>query len=266
MKSMTISTWLTSSIMGATLLITGCQSMAAGKISSDVAQSTPMTQSVTLDLKAGQVLQFAMPQPRSGDAAAIARQAYFRDAISLAASFGDEQLGMLQVTDTIYGEEKPTALIFYAFPDWASRREFEAHPDWPGYKAQRPDGWDALMIYSYTVSEDLKLEFNPEKHYTMLIAWTNPDGANDYAAYLEGIETDFERVGARFMHQFKGLGYETNNDPNANAPNQLTLVEWDTYEGLQNMVGGDVYKANAGNFQRGVAEIKLYRLAVPPAP
>jgi uncharacterized protein (DUF1330 family) len=267
MKSITITTLLTSSLIGAALVLAGCESAATGSAQSQSAQAVPtvktIAQPVTLDLKAGQVLQMALPKPRSGEAAKAARQAYYADAITLAEQFGDERLGTLSVTETVVGKTKPSALVFYAFPDEASRNSFEAHPDWPGYKAQRPDGWDELMIYSTTIGENLALQFNPDKHYTLAVAWTNPKHADDYGRYLKGVEADFDRVGARFMHEFKDIGYETHQDPNAEAPAQLTLVEWNTREGLMSLLGGDAYKANAEYFQRSVADFQFYRLEVP---
>lgn len=263
MKSITITALLTSCILGTTMFMTGCQSTVAAKTSSQSLQSTPIIQSVSLDLKAGQVLQMAMPKPRSGDAAKAARQTYYTTALPLAAQFGDERLGMLRVTESVVGTPKPAAVIFYAFPDEASRDGFESHPDWAAYKAQRPVGWEELRVFSTTMIEDTALTFNPDKHYTLAIAWTNPEYPGDYARYLEGVETDFARVGARFMHEFKGLSLETNADAPANAPDQMTIVEWDTKDGLMSLLGGEAYKANASHFRRGVADIQLYRLAVP---
>lgn len=267
MKSITITALLTSSMMGAALFIGGCQSSAAGNMAAS-APSTPVAaqmtaQAVTLDLKAGQVLQMALPKARSGEAAKAARQDYYANALTLAEQFGDERMGTLAVTETVVGSPKPAALIFYAFPDEAARDGFENHPDWAGYKAQRPDGWEELMIFSTTIDADMRLSFDPAKHYTIAIAWTNPDNPDDYARYLKGVEADFDRVGARFMHEFKDIGFETHQDVNAVAPTQMTLVEWDTREGLMGLLRGEVYKANADSFARGVKDIQLYRLAVP---
>lgn len=269
MKSITFTALITSCVIGTAALATGCQSHADPVTASSAtgATATAMTpataQAVTLDLTAGQVLQMAMPKPKSGDAAKAARQAYYQTALPLAEDFGDERLGMLQVTDTVVGTPKPSGLIFYAFPDEASRDGFEAHPDWPQYKAQRPQGWDELMVYSTTMREDLTLKFDPNKHYTLAIAWTNPESPDDYARYLEGVETDFDRVGARFMYEFKDIGLETHQDATATGPTQMTLVEWDTHDGLMSLLRGDAYKANAENFSRGVTDIQLYRLGVP---
>jgi len=263
MKSITITTLLTSGLLAAGLVLTGCQSSAAEMTPASAPVVQAAAQPVTLDLKAGQVLQMAMPKARAGDAAKAARQAYYTTALPLAEEFGDERIGVLAVNETVVGTPKPSALIFYAFPDEASRDGFESHPDWPTYKAQRPDGWDELMIFSTTMTDDTVLQFNPDKHYTLAIAWTNPENPNDYARYLDGVETDFDRVGARFMHEFKDIVFETHQNPNAKAPTQLTLVEWDTREGLMALLGGDVYKANSGYFSRGVADIQLYRLNVP---
>lgn len=263
MKSITITALLTSCIMGTAMFMTGCQSTVAAKTSAQSLPSTPIVQSVTLDLKTGQVLQMAMPKPRSGDAAKAARLTYYDTALPLAEQFGDERLGMLRVTESIVGTPKPAAVIFYAFPDEASRNGFESHPDWAGYKAQRPVGWEELRVFSTTMTEDTALTFDPDKHYTLAIAWTNPEYPDDYARYLAGVETDFARVGARFMHEFKAISLETNADAPAQAPNQMTLVEWDTRDGLMSLLGGEVYKANASPFQRGVADIELYRLEVP---
>jgi uncharacterized protein (DUF1330 family) len=263
MKSITITALLTSALLGSGFILTGCQSSAVEMTPASVTSTQAASQAVTLDLKTGQVLQMAMPKPRSGDAAQAARRAYYATALPLAEEYGDERIGMLSVTDTVVGKSKPSALVFYAFPDEASRDGFEADPEWSTYKAQRPDGWDELMIFSTTMGEDTTLTFNPDKHYTLAIAWTNPENPSDYARYLEGLEADFDRVGARFMHEFRNIGFETHQDLEAKAPTQLTLVEWDTREGLMALLGGDVYKANSEYFSRGVADIQLYRLEVP---
>lgn len=270
MKSITITALLTSSLLGSAVMMTGCQSTATASAPSQDAEMMSVAktaaQPVTLDLKAGQVIQMATPKAKSGSAAAAARRTYGSKVLPFAQQFGNARLGQLKITETVVGKEKLDALAFYSFPDEASRAEFDAHPDWPEYKALRPEAWDDLMIYSSTMTEDLVLNFDPNKFYTLAVAWTNPENPDDYATYLDGVETDFERVGARFMYEFKNIDFQTNNDPNAKAPTQLTFVEWETEEGLMALLSGDAYKANSGYFQRGVADIKLYRLAVSPAP
>lgn len=261
MKSVTLSALLTSCLLGIPMMVTACQS--ASPATSPATGVEAKASALDLNLRAGQVLQLALVEPKAGDAAQAARQTYYRTALPLAEEFGDERLGQLGIAQTLVGEAKPASLIFYAFPDEASRDGFEAHPNWAEYKATRPEGWSNLMVYSTTIPQDMSLQFDPHKHYTLAVAWTTDDNPQDYDRYLEGVEAEFDTIGARFMHKFRNISYEDHNAPGATAPAQMTFVEWDSADGVQKLFQTDGYKNNQAFFQSGVKDIHFYRLSSP---
>lgn len=267
MKPITITALLTSSLLGSAMMMTACQSSAAVSAPLQSADMTPVmntdTQPVTFDLKSGQVLQFVLSEVKSGDVAKASRRTYYQTALPLAQQFGLERLGQLQITETVVGTVNPTGLAFFRFPDENSLSSLRADADWPDYKAQRAVGWDELMIFSTTLDADLSIRFDPTKHYTLAIAWENPDNPDDYAQYLDRVEQDFDVVGARFIKKFRNIGYEDHNKPEGAAPDQLILVEWETKSGLDELLGSDSYEENSIYFQRGIEGFQFYRLEVP---
>lgn len=254
--------FLTSCILGASIL-SGCATGTGAIFGSTTAQSTQAQPPLTLDLEAGQVLQIALPNARPGKRARDARKVYYDTAIALAEQYGDERLGMLEVTDTVIGGSNPDGVVFYTFPDEASRNRFEGHPDLPELKSMRRSGWSDLMIFSTTMAEDAKLRFDPQKNYTLAVAWANPANPTDYDRYLDGIEPEFDKVGARFVYKFRDIGYENQVGQDTIPPVQLTLVEWDAPDGLQALTGSQAYKDSVPYFQSGVADFQLFRLEVP---
>lgn len=254
--------FLTSCLMGATVL-SGCATGTGAMFGASTSQSAQVQPSLKLDLEAGQVLQIILPNARPGRKARDARQVYYDTALALAEEYGDERLGMLDVTDTVVGNANPDGVLFYAFPNEASREGFENHPDMPEIRTMRRSGWSELNVFSTTMAEDVKLSFDPEKNYTLAVAWANPANPTDYDRYLDSVESEFENVGARFVYKFRNIGYESQRGNDKIPPVQLTLVEWDAPNGLQALTGSKAYKDSAAYFQSGVADFQLFKLEVP---
>lgn len=220
----------------------------------------PLSSSSSLNLKTGQYLSIILPEakPNAGDA----RKAYYKQAFPLGEQFGLKREASLNVDDVIISNYKPSALIFYSYPNKAAEGKLANHVKWPEIKAQRSKAWDELKIYSATIDQDLNLEFDPAKSYTLVVAWLDPENPDDYDRYLSGIEEAVDRFGGRFIYKMKNPKYEAHASA-MSAPGQLTFVEWDTLDGFTKVRTSDEYKASAAFFASGTTKVEFYRLSVP---
>lgn len=246
-------TILTSGLVAMSLSLVGCVKAPSSPAQLAVKEAS----SLTLDLRAGQVLQFAMVKPREGDAAKAVRTRYFQTAIPYAESLGDEYLGNLKIKQTMIGKNKPQAIALYAFPNEAAQAKFQASPDWAEYQKMRREGWAELHVFSTTVPSDMQIKFDPEKDYTIAAGWTKPGTGADYDKYLDGIETDFDKIGAAYVARFKGVTLQSQTD-DARDPSHLTLVEWSDGPNLKGLQSSDAYKANSKYFQGAISRFDFY--------
>jgi uncharacterized protein (DUF1330 family) len=249
---------LTTAALATSVSLSGCNTAPAAPPTATAVE----TSMLTLDLKAGQVLQFAFIKPRKGESAKQVRQRYFETAIPYAESLGDEYLGNLRVNATMLGKNKPQGVALYAFPDAAAQAKFQASPDWPDYQKMRVEGWEELHVFSTVIETDMVLDFDPAKDYTFAAAWTRPDTMTDYQRYLDGIENDFDQIGARYLAQLNGVTLQSHSDDGSD-PSQLTIVEWSEGPNLKGLQSTDGYKANADSFQKAISRFDLYWLTVP---
>ena len=220
---------------------------------------------LTLDLKAGQVLQFALVKSREGEAAQAVRARYFQTAIPYAESLGDEYLGNLNIKQTMIGKNKPAGIALYAFPNAAAQAKFQASPDWADYQKMRREGWEELHVLSTTVQKDMTLTFDPSKDYTLAVGWTKPGTSTDYNRYLDGIEPDFDEIGATYVARFEGLTLQSQTD-DASDPTHLTLVEWSDGPNLPGLQATEGYKANSKYFQAAISRFDFYWITTTGTP
>ncbi len=249
---------LASACFAATLALSAC----AGVTQTETTKSSTVPENITLNLEAGQVLQLALVRSKEGDEAQAIRQKYFQTAIPYAESLGDEFLGNLRVKNTLIGENKPTAIAIYAFPDEAAQTAFQSSPDWPEYQRMRREGWDELHVLSTTIASDMTLNFNPSKNYTLAVAWTQPDTLDDYQRYLDGIEPNFDEIGAKYVARFNGVNLQSQTDAGGD-PSQLTLVEWDGAPDLKGLQKTEGYQNNSKYFQKAIKRFDFYWLTTP---
>lgn len=221
-----------------------------------------VTQATQLILKKGQYLSIIMPEAKTTEHARKARQEYYRAAFPLGSKFGLKRETQLKISDTIISEYKPSGVIFFSYPDKQSEAELASHPQWPGIKATRPAIWNELNIFSAELTEDLNITFDPNKSYTLVVAWKKEEDPEGYDKYLKGIEPAVERFGGKFIYKMHNPASETNK-PSAKAPSQLTFVEWDSLDGFSKVQASDEYKASVPYFQAGVSKIEFYRMVVP---
>lgn len=245
--------------LAATLALSGCTSTAA--TTPKAAES--ITESLTLNLKTDEFLQFVLIREREGEAAKEARKVYFETAIPFAASLGDKYLGTLKINKTLLGKNNPRGMAIYSFPNEEAQKEFQATPNWPTYKRLRREGWEELHVFSTVIPNDMEIVFDPSKDYTLAAAWTKPDTFSDYERYLAGIESDFDKIGARYVAQLGDISLQSHSDDATSQPSQLTLVEWSDSPNLPGLQKTDAYKDHAVYFQNAVSRFDLYWLSVP---
>ncbi|MEM9616651.1 MAG: hypothetical protein AAF936_01725 [Pseudomonadota bacterium] len=233
-----------------TLALTACNTD-----DSDIAEnSTPLT----IEVKKGEVLQLIAPQARTDGNSA--RQAYYDKVFPIAESLGYERLGQLNVKQKVISDYNPGAFIFYSWPDEEAEDGLYSRPDWPALKAVRPEAWTELKIYSDTLDQDLTLNFDPAKQYTVVVAWFDPAHPGDYERYLSGIENAVTREGGRFIYKMRRPRFEAHAS-SLDAPGQITFVEWDSNDGFARVQKSDEYKANAKFFNSGLESFEFYWLA-----
>ncbi|MCK0127810.1 hypothetical protein [Erythrobacter sp. F6033] len=214
-----------------------------------------------VEMKRGEVLQVIASELRD-DGQAAARK-YGQTAFPIAQSFGFQRLGQLNVNRKVISDFDPEVFSFFSWPDQASVDAFAKHPDWPAIKATRPDAWSELKVYSVELQDDLKLQFDPSKHYTVLVAWLKTDEAiGDYNKYLEGIESAVERSGGRFIYKMRNPSMEAHASDPA-APHQLTFVEWETTDGFDKVQASQEYLDHRQYFGTSIERVEFYWLKAP---
>lgn len=210
-----------------------------------------------VEMERGQVLQLIAPQSRPDGEAA--RKAYYDYALPRAGELGFRRHGQLNVRQKVISDFDPGAFIFFSWPDQASLDAFSSQPDWNAVKASRPEGWDELKIYTIELTQDLSLQFDPEKHYTVVVAWLDQDGASDYDRYLDGIEPAMQRAGGRFIYKMRSPMLEAHNSA-PEAPGQITLVEWNSSDGFAKVQQSQEYLDHRQYFASGVDRFEFYWL------
>jgi uncharacterized protein (DUF1330 family) len=214
---------------------------------------------VTVELRKGEVLQVIAPEAREGGLEA--RRSYYRDVILIAENYGFRRLGQLDVEQKVVGEFDPGAFIFFSWPSAVNAQAFLDRPDLPEIRARRPDGWHELKIFDDLVEENTTLILDPNKDYSIVVAWFDPANPGDYRRYLEGIEPAVEREGGRFIYKMRNPTLETNANSEA-APGQITFVEWADREGFVRVQKTPEYLAHRSYFASGTTRFEFYWLGV----
>ena len=123
----------------------------------------------------------------------------------------------------------------------------------------RPKAWEELRIHSAEIEENITLNFKSDKFYTVGFAWLKPENASDYTKYLDGIESDLNNLGGRYIYRMLNPSFEAHNTPQG-APAQLTFVEWDTKQGLEKLQKSNGFKNNVKYFSNSVIGFELHRI------
>lgn len=244
-------------ILASTVIaLAGC---AASVTPPAIGQEAAQTSSIAL--KQGQVLQLIAPQSREG--AQEARNAYYRDVLPLAESFGFRRLAQLKVERKVVGNSDPGAFILFSWPSESAARAFYTRPELPRFVARRPEGWSELQIFDDVVEQDTTISIDPAKDYSVVLAWFNPENPGDYERYLKGIEPAVTRAGGRFIYKMRQPTLES-NVAGPVPPDQITFVEWDAPDGFADLQKTSEYQAHRKYFASGTTRFEFYWLKPTP--
>jgi len=238
-------------------VLAGCASGLAAQSPPVETVNSEQEEQLVIEVKRGEVLQLIAPESRPD--AAAARQSYYDAVFPVADSFGYRRLGQLNVHRRVSSDYDPGAFIFFSWPSEAAAQGFSNHPDWPTQKANRREGWTELKIYNAVMEQDLRLSFDPKKHYSVVVAWFNADNPGDYERYLSGIEPAVVRAGGRFIYKMQSPNIEAHASA-PTAPGQITFVEWETENGFAEVQNSPEYLANRQYFATGLERFEFYYL------
>lgn len=215
---------------------------------------------MSLELKKGELLSIISVISNQGEAADAARREYYQSAFPLASQYGLTREGQLRVVATPIGDHKSEGIIFFSWPSAEAEAGLEAEVAWPGIKALRPKAWEDLRVFTDEIEEDLALTFDADKTYTIAMAWTNPENPDHYDLYMDGIQDAVAEVGGRFIYKMFDPKFESHK-LTSGGPGQVTLVEWDSPQGLANFQSTDGFKANAKYLTSGVTRFEILVLS-----
>lgn len=232
---------------------------AASQAQSSAATQSPAERGFSISLERGEVLQIFAPE--AAEEGANARREFYQSVIPIVEGFGFQRLGQLNVSQRVISDYNPGAFIFFSWPNLAASQRIEATPEWPSIQATRREGWDELKIYGLVLEENLNLQFDPDKHYTVVVAWLDEENASGYSRYLEGIEPAVERAGGRFIYKMRGPMIETIASEPV-APGQITFVEWESTDGFDRVQQSPEYRAHQQYFGSSVERFEFYWLEV----
>ncbi|MEO1047325.1 MAG: hypothetical protein AAFW59_03255 [Pseudomonadota bacterium] len=225
------------------------------------AQSQEATQAprsgFTLELKQGQVLQLVVPE--ESEEGSAARQTYYQNAFPIAERLGYQNEGMLTVRQKVRSDYDPNVFVFFSWPDAEAVRGYRSNPRFAEFKELRREAWRELKIYDAEIRDDLKLTFDPAKHYSALFAWLDPETRSDYTSYLEGIEPAVTRAGGRFIYKMYDPYMQALNEP-SDGPGQITFVEWETEDGFAKVQQSPEYREHQSQFASSVQKFEFYWL------
>lgn len=244
-----------------TSMVTSCASLAQETAPQAASESTQQTSApLEINLKKGELISIISVIPKTGDAADAARAEYYATAFPLAEQYGLKREGQLRVDAAPVGKHESKGIIFFSWPNKASEEAVEKEVAWPGIKDLRPKAWEDLRIFTKELDEDLNLTFKADKTYTIAMAWTNPENPNDYDTYMDGIKDAVSEVGGRFIYKMFDPKFESHKLKDG-APGQVTLVEWDTPEGLANFGDTQGFKDNVKYLSSGVTRFEILTLS-----
>ncbi len=211
----------------------------------------------TLDLKQGEVLQLVVPEERPEGKEA--RQTYYQNAFPIAERLGYANEGLLSVRQKVRGDYDPSVFVFFSWPNAEAAQGYRSNPRFAEFKALRKEAWHEMNIYDAEIREDLRITFDPAKHYTALIAWLDDETRTDYTRYLDGIEPAVKRSGGRFIYKMFDPTMQALRG-SQDGPGQITFVEWETEDGFAKVQQSEEYAEHQRYFGSSVERFEFYWL------
>lgn len=245
------------------LAITASLSACAAKQVTPAPQTTTIkSQSDALQsyaFKKGQLLSFISVASKDTPEAKQALQQYYTTAFPLAEKHGLKREGQLRVKANPLGDHKSEGVVIYSWPDQKSEQRMDSEGAWPEIKKLRPLAWEELRIYTAELEDDLTLTFDPKKTYTLAVMWSNPENPDHYRLYLDGIKDAIAESGGRIIYKMFDPKFESNKIKDG-GPGQVTLLEWDSADGLFKLGDTEGFKQNEHYLKSGVRRYEIIAL------
>lgn len=213
----------------------------------------------TINLTKGQILSLIAPIGK--DDGEASRSQYYQKVLPVAYSMGLKREIQLQVTNVVRGDYMPKAMVLFTWPNQDAEQQMYQHPQWPDMKSLRPLGWEELRIYTSSVKQDTSVTFSPDKFYTLAVAWVDPQKPNDYAKYMNSIQSALEKSGGKLIFTMDDPRFEA-HATQLPAPQYLNIVEWGSLDGLERLQQSADFKQNSHLLKSGVNRFEFYRLSM----
>ncbi|BDX08298.1 DUF1330 domain-containing protein [Planctobacterium marinum] len=188
------------------------------------------------------------------------RREYYNTAIPLARSYGFSTVARLKVDKSLVGNITAPVIVIGKWEDVDRWQAFQNDPRWPALKAMRAKGWQQLDLFTKALDSSLALNFSPDKFYTLAFASFNPEHPGDYTKYLHNIQAPLGEAGGKFIHKMIQPGFDTHSE-SAQQVSQITLVEWDSAEGLQQLLTSPDYLKHKHLLETGVTDFAFLRVS-----
>lgn len=220
---------------------------------------TPDARAPQTRLTAGSVLSYTLAAPSETGVQARNGFAQF-DAMAAA----ERAVGpRFEVRSTVLGAFEPDSVQMHVWPSQQAADAYEAYERRPLLERFATQGWTGRRVYSAVLENDLDLTLDPDKFYTLALAWFDPEHPGDYARYLDSVAEDFDTVGARFVYKmYTPQAHHTGEA--LDAPDQITLAEWDSLESLRALRSLPQYQAAAPYLDSGTRYFEFYALNLSP--
>lgn len=224
-----VSSRLKFAVPALTLAMLCAVSSASADTHSDQSQSSSMEQTRTVNLKKGQVLQLYTEDRKIN--AGSEREALLATTTPLAVQHGLKQEIEFAVRATAAGTFKPNAVSLHSAPSADALNQLSASPDWKSIQPLRAAAYNDMKTYSQVLENDVSINFDPTKLYTVGIFWMNPENPDDFNVYFNGLKPTVEEIGGRFIHQMNNPHFSTVSS-GQQGPGRLIFIEWESPESL----------------------------------
>lgn len=220
---------------------------------------TPDTRAPQTHMPAGSVLSYTFAAPSADGVQARNAFAQF-DAM---AAHGRTDGPHFDVRSTVLGDFEPESVQVQVWPSEQAVEAYQAYDQRTLMERYAEDGWTGRRVYTAVLENDLDLTLNPDKFYTLALAWFDPEHPGDYARYLDTVAEDFDTVGARFVYKMYAPDAHHTGEA-LDAPDQITLAEWDSVDSLRALRSLPQYQTVAPYLDSGTRRFEFYALNLTP--
>lgn len=213
-----------------------------------------------IPLNKGMLFSLINPKNNPSEEAKEKLKIYYDKALPLAREYGYKSHGPLRVSEKLAGNRDLSLLIAATWPSENADFTFEGLEQWQKYKDMRPAIWDELNFYKAVNEKTKTLRFSENKFYTIAFAYFDDKFPNDYQTYMEGIQSAVAQAGGKFIHKMSQPRF-VSHTPSLSAPNEINIVEWDSYDGLAKFQKSEGFLDYAHFLNSGTEKFELYRIA-----